>query len=123
MLHGTVGMGFIGFMAKLQRWDESAVFFDGGSLALFVLSIVVYLTVTIPALRTIVDPVVGVDTRGDQVEAMRVLAAGNVIVVGLLGAILALQAGQEWARRSESWEKEKIEKEEKEKAEKEKKGQ
>ena len=82
------------------------------------MSIVVYLTVTIPALRTIVDPVVGVDTHGDQVEAMRVLAAGNVIVVGLLGFILALQAGQEWARRTESQAKEKLElKEEKEKKE------
>lgn len=53
--------------------------------------IAVYLTVTIPSLRTIVTPVEQVDTRGDQVDAMRVLSAGNVIIIICLGLILALQ--------------------------------
>jgi hypothetical protein len=57
----------------------------------YVFAISVYITVTIPALRTIVNPVVGVDTRDDQIEAMRVLSAGNTIMVVLLGAVLILQ--------------------------------
>jgi hypothetical protein len=48
-------------------------------------------TVTIPALRTIVDPLEE-DSRNDRVEAMRILAAGNTIIMFVLGAILALQA-------------------------------
>ena len=60
-------------------------------LAVYVLTIAVYLTVTIPSLRTIVDPVAGVDTRDDQIEAMRVLSAGNTIMVILLVGVLLLQ--------------------------------
>jgi ER membrane protein SH3 len=82
-----------------------------------VLCISIYLTVTIPALRTIVTPLEGVDTREDRIEAMRVLSAGNVMIMVGLGAILILQvcddfpqkfacfhvpqAGQEYARRAE----------------------
>ena len=54
----------------------------------FVFGIAVYTTVTIPSLRTIVDPVVGIDTRDDQIEAVRVLSAGNTILVVLLGGLL-----------------------------------
>jgi hypothetical protein len=78
----------------------------------------VYLTVTIPSLRTIVTAVEQVDSRGEQVDAMRVLSAGNVIIIICLGLILALQvrvllliraliinvssqAGQEYARRKD----------------------
>lgn len=60
-------------------------------IAGYIFGIAVYVAVTIPSLRTIVDPVPDVDTRNDQIEAMRVLAAGNTIIAVLLGAILALQ--------------------------------
>jgi hypothetical protein len=50
-----------------------------------------YLSVTLQTLRTIVNPVEGVDSREDRVEAMRILAAGNTIIMLLLGAILCLQ--------------------------------
>ncbi|KAH9479620.1 hypothetical protein JR316_0008215 [Psilocybe cubensis] len=102
LLHGMVGIGLIGFLAKLHKWTESAVFFDGSSLAAYVFAIVVYLTVNINSLRTIVDPVQNVESREDQVMAMRVLAAGNVIIIASLGLILLLQAGQEWAQRTEA---------------------
>lgn len=67
---------------------------DGGrtvALAAYVFSIAVYITVTIPALQTIVTPLPDVDTREDQVGALSVLSAGNVIIMFLLGAILVLQ--------------------------------
>lgn len=50
-----------------------------------------YLTVTIPSIRTVVTPVEGVDTREDQIEALRVLSAGNTLIIVLLGGVLALQ--------------------------------
>lgn len=59
--------------------------------ALYIFALGVYLTVSIPSLRTIVDPIVGVDTRSDRIEAMRVLGAGNTIIMVLLGAVLCLQ--------------------------------
>ena len=27
-----VGVGLIGFVSKIHQWDESAIYFDGGSL-------------------------------------------------------------------------------------------
>ncbi|KIM44905.1 hypothetical protein M413DRAFT_365901 [Hebeloma cylindrosporum] len=102
LLHGMVGVGLIGFLSKLHKWDESAMFFDGSSLAAYVFAIVVYLTVTINSLRTIVNPIHDVDTREDQVVAMRVLSAGNVIIILALVLILILQGGQEWAYRTEA---------------------
>jgi hypothetical protein len=108
-LHGLIGVGLIGLISKLHKWDESAMFFDGSSLgeyhpslvnsrhfnvrasAAYVFAIAIYLTVIVPSLRTIVMPVENVDTRDDQVEAMRILAAGNTIIMVLLGAILTLQ--------------------------------
>jgi len=102
LLHGLMGVGIIALLSKLHKWDESAMFFDGSSIVAYVFAISVYITVTIPALRTIVNPVVGVDTRDDQIEAMRVLSAGNTIMVVLLGAVLILQAGEEYARRADA---------------------
>jgi len=96
-----VGIGVVGLLSKLIKWDDSAMFFDGSSMAAYIFAISVYVAVTIPALRTIVTPLKDVDTRQDQIEALRVLAAGNTIIIFIFGAILALQAGQEYALRLE----------------------
>ncbi|KAF7430601.1 hypothetical protein PC9H_006309 [Pleurotus ostreatus] len=115
LLHAMVGVGVVGLISKLHKWDDSAMFFDGTSLAAYVFGIAVYITVTIPTLRTIVTPVVGVDTDEDRAEALRVLSAGNTIIILCLGAILALQAGQVYARRAEARELAKIRETEKQK--------
>ncbi|KAG5653326.1 hypothetical protein H0H81_001066 [Sphagnurus paluster] len=69
------------------------------------MSVAVYLTVTIPALEAIVTPLEEgknlQEATEDRVQALRVLSAGNVIVMVCLGSILVLQAGQEYARRAE----------------------
>jgi hypothetical protein len=52
----------------------------------------------------------------DRVEAMRILSAGNTIMMLVLGAILVLQGGQEYARRAELRELARLEKAEKEEA-------
>lgn len=81
-------------------------------------SVAVYLTVTIPALRTIATPLPE-ETRDIRIEAVRVLSAGNVLMmVALVGVLLLqvrlttederatydlfIQAGQEYARRTEA---------------------
>ncbi|EAU90130.1 hypothetical protein CC1G_05668 [Coprinopsis cinerea okayama7 len=102
LLHSFLGVGLLGLLAKLHKWDNSAMFFDGSSVAAYVFAIAVYLGVTIPGLRTIVLPVAEVESPDVQVEALRVLAAGNIIMIACLGFVLTAQAGQEWARRSEA---------------------
>ncbi|KAJ9477686.1 Secretory component protein SHR3 [Pseudozyma hubeiensis] len=56
LLHGMMGLGVIGLIAKLHRWNEMAKYFDGGSLALFMGAICMYLGVAVPNLRLIADP-------------------------------------------------------------------
>ncbi|TEB36478.1 Shr3 amino acid permease chaperone [Coprinellus micaceus] len=99
LLHGMMGVGLLAGVYKLNVWDESAMFFDGSSLAAYVFAIVVYLSVVIPGLRTVADPVKDVDTKEDQIEALRVASAGNIIMIACLTLVLLLQAGQEYARR------------------------
>ena len=65
---------------------------NSGSVA-YIFAMATYIAVTIPSLRTIVEPVPDVDTLEDRIEAMRVLSAGNTIMMVLLGSILALQVG------------------------------
>ena len=59
----------------------------------YIFAMATYIAVTIPSLRTIVEPVPDVDTLEDRIEAMRILSAGNTIMMVLLGSILALQVG------------------------------
>lgn len=56
----------------------------------YIFSAAVYLAVSVPSLRTIVTPA-DVDTRADRIEALRILSAGNTIMMVVLGAILVLQ--------------------------------
>ena len=67
------------------------------SAGAYVFCISIYLTVIIPALRTIVTPLERVDTREDRIEAMRVLSAGNVMIMVGLVAILVLQVSEKVA--------------------------
>lgn len=32
LMHAVMGMGIVGLVGKLHKWDESAMFFDGSSL-------------------------------------------------------------------------------------------
>lgn len=59
--------------------------------AAYIFAIAVYLSVGVPSSRTVAAPIAGVDTREDQIEALRILSAGNTIIMVLLGAVLALQ--------------------------------
>ena len=49
----------------------------------------------IQACRTVVDPVPDVDTEEDRVEALRILSAGNTIIIACLVGVLVLQVRSE----------------------------
>jgi len=123
LIHAVMGLGVISIVGKLHRWDESAVFFDGSSLALFIAGIIIYLSVTIPTLQTIVNPIIIPEQQqhdtavvSDQREAIGVLSAGNTLIIGCLIGVLGLQAGQEYARRVDARELAKVQQEEREEA-------
>ncbi|KAG8930446.1 hypothetical protein FRC03_008846 [Tulasnella sp. 419] len=107
LLHSLMGVGLIGLISKLHKWDDSAMFFDGASLVAFLAAVVLYLSVTIPGLRTIVEPL-ETETESDRIETLRVIGAGNTMAIVCLIGVLAMQAGQEYARRYEQRELAKI---------------
>jgi len=100
-LHSMMGIGILCLLGKLHKWDESAVWFDGSSLAAFVFAIAVYLTVTIPALQAVVNPAEA-DPEFTFDQNLGLLGAGNTIIAGLLVLILVMQGGQEYAKRAEA---------------------
>jgi hypothetical protein len=87
--------------------------------AALIFSVSIYLSVTVPALRTVIVPAKE-DFYEDQVQALQLVSAGNVINLAVIALILGLQvsvafvlkhrfyllnaimqAGQEWAKRTE----------------------
>jgi len=117
-----IGVVLLGLLAKLHQWDDSAMFFDGSSIATVLFGFAVYMTVIIPTLRTIVTPLAE-DSREDRIQALQILSAGNIIVMCCLGLVLLLQAGQEYAKRADAKEQAKVEAEGKKKGEETKKNQ
>jgi hypothetical protein len=137
LLHGMIGLGLVGLLAKLHRWTETAKWFDGVSLVLFMGCVAMYGSVQIPNLRVLADPSnvdillrssvrtqretvvkarikageLAADTvvdlgaeamTGDEREAtLKVLAAGNTIILALLAGVLLFQASEWWIERSE----------------------
>jgi hypothetical protein len=92
---GSLGAYYYSLVSgSLNREADWIISIFGGLIAAFVFAIAMYITVTIPAIRTVVTPVVGVDTREDQIEAMRVLSAGNTLMMVLLGGVLTLQVSE-----------------------------
>jgi hypothetical protein len=88
--------------------------------AVFVFAIAVYLTVTIPALKAVVNPAEA-DSEFTPDQNLGLLGAGNTIIAGLLVLILVMQVrhaavdnaanrteylriqgGQEYAKRTEA---------------------
>ena len=111
-----MGIGMLACILKMGEWDESALFFDGSSvgelplsssrrlglqaqaqsrlpqsrLGLFLIGIILYISVTLPTLGSVVSPS-EVDTLNDQREALSVLMAGNSMIIFCLVGILVLQ--------------------------------
>ncbi|KAL1405346.1 Protein csh3 [Vanrija albida] len=124
LFHAAMGLPLIVLLLKLHKWTESALFFDGTSVALQLATIVLYLSVHIASLRTFLpDSNKGSNsfnflpqppprdvpaTDDEKIEAVRVLAAANALVGLLLLGVIGMQIGQEYAGNVEAREQAKI---------------
>ncbi|KAL7420424.1 Protein csh3 [Cryptotrichosporon argae] len=123
LFHVALAVPLFTILIKLQRWTESAVFFDGSSAALQLATIILYITVHISSLRTALPDSAAAQTwsflpappardapptADERVEAVRVLAAGNALCGLLLLAVIGMQVGQEYAGRMEEKEQMRI---------------
>ena len=135
LLHTVIGTGLLGFFIKLYRPSESNKLFDGASLMLYVVGIIIYVANIVKGMRVVssgkydVDLVEGESTLGttsvvpgEEVplgrdDSLRVMAATNTILALVMVGVLVLQAGQWYAERKEGQEVEKYMEEQAAKAE------
>ncbi|RDW64764.1 hypothetical protein BP6252_10415 [Coleophoma cylindrospora] len=108
ILHIVVSVGFCGFFIKLFKPSEANLLFDGASLVLYVIGVVVYITNIVKGLRIVtmglynkVGDELGVEGIGRE-DSLKVLAASNTILALVLVGVLVLQAGQWYAERKEA---------------------
>ncbi|KAH8815183.1 putative secretory component protein SHR3 [Xylogone sp. PMI_703] len=121
ILHIIIGVGFLGLFIKLFKPTEANLLFDGASLVLYLVGVVVYITNIVKGLRMVTAGTYGdpSDAAPGEVvigreDSLRVLAASNTILALVLVGVLVLQAGQWYAERKEQDEAAEFEKEEKE---------
>jgi len=122
ILHIVLAVGFLGLFIKLFKPSEANLLFDGASLVLYVIGVVVYISNIVKGLRMVTAGSYGVSntlTEGDVVigreDSLRVLAASNTILALVMVGVLVLQAGQWYAERKDRDEEAKFEKEKEEK--------
>ena len=121
LLHIVIAVGLFGFFIKLFRPTESQQLFDGASLALYVVGIIIYITNIIKGLRQISAGEFYQPQLTDEAkvlgreDGLRVLCASNTILALVLVGVLVLQAGQWYAERKESQEMQKLEQKRQEK--------
>jgi hypothetical protein len=121
ILHIAISIGFIGFFTKLFKPSEANLLFDGASLVLYTVGVVVYITNIVKGLRIVtlgaydVIPDSSTEIVVGREDSLRVLAASNTILALVLVGVLVLQAGQWYAERKDQDEAEKFEKEQEEK--------
>lgn len=131
-------LGLAGLVIKLYKPSESNMLFDGGSLVLYMVAIIVYVANIVKGLRIVSvgsygilnmadltqDQADEIDLAGNDRETgndvlgrednLKVLAASNTILALVLVGVLVLQAGQWYAERSDQREMKKLEEAEKE---------
>ncbi|KAK4934063.1 Protein csh3 [Elasticomyces elasticus] len=130
-MHIIIGVGLLGFLLKLYKPSESNLLFDGGSLVLYMIAVIVYLTNIVKGLRIVSVGVYGEGLEGmtldraDDVDNLgldadtgnsvlgrednlKVLAASNTILALVLIGVIVLQCGQWYAERAEEKERQQI---------------
>ena len=129
-------LGLAGLILKLYKPSESNMLFDGGSLVLYMVAVIVYITNIVKGLRIVTEGKYGMmnleELTQDQIDEvnlagfdretgntvlgrednLKVLAASNTILALVLVGVLVLQAGQWYAERSDERERKKIMEEE-----------
>ena len=119
-----LAMGLVGLISKLYKPSESNMLFDGGSLVLYMVAVIVYIANIIKGLRIVSEGTYGigmnklsleeidnVDASGHDVDSgdsvlgrednLKVLAASNTILALVLVGVLVLQVGQWYAERTD----------------------
>ncbi|KAI6250358.1 Secretory component protein SHR3 [Erysiphe necator] len=117
MLHIVIGIGFFGLFIKLFKPSEANLLFDGASLVLYVVGVIVYISNIVKGLRIVTNGSYGADEIDSslafgRVDSLKVLAASNTILALMLVGILVLQAGQWYAERKDHDETARFEREE-----------
>ncbi|PRT55018.1 Secretory component protein SHR3 [Wickerhamiella sorbophila] len=96
VLHGVLAIGFTGIFIKIYKPTEANTLFDGGSLVLFVIAIVFYLS----NLRVAAQSVLTGDWYDiDETTGIQLMSASQVLIVLVFMGVLALQLGQWWAAK------------------------
>jgi hypothetical protein len=127
ILHIAIFIGFSGFIIKLFKPSEANLLFDGSSLILYTIGVVVYLTNIVKGLRIVTEgkydqifteeeKATMTDTTVGREDSLRVLAASNTILALVLVGVLILQAGEWYAERKDRDDAAKFEKTQKENA-------
>lgn len=95
ILHGVAGLGLIGCFIKLYKPLEDAKYFEYGTLGLFMVAIIIYLT----NLRVgVASAVSGQWGDVDMPTGINVIAASEVMIVIVLSGVLLLQGGLYYAQ-------------------------
>lgn len=81
--------------------------FDGASLVMYMIGLIMYGTNVIRGLRVVESGEYGAEVG--RVDTLRVMAASQVILALVLVGVLVLQSGQWYAERKESQEIKKME--------------
>lgn len=120
ILHLVIGTGLAGLLLKLYKPSEANMLFDGASLVLYLVGVVVYVSNIVQGLRIVSNGIYGDPASLSAEEAaaavaeghepvgredsLRVLAASNTILALVLIGVLILQAGEWYAARKEEQE-------------------
>ncbi|KAF3909474.1 hypothetical protein AA313_de0203243 [Arthrobotrys entomopaga] len=99
VLHAIILIALMAFIAKLYKPSESNALFDGASLVLFMVAVIVYGSNTIKGMQIIKSGDYGDEIP--QVQSLQVVAASNTIMALVLIGVLLLQAGQWYAEKKE----------------------
>jgi ER membrane protein SH3 len=124
MFHLVLGSGILGLLIKLYKPSESNLLFDGGSLGLYMVAVIIYIANIVKGFRIVDAGVYGVglgklsedeydnvDGSGYDVDSgdsvlgrednLKVLSASNTILALVLVGVLVLQIGQWYAERAD----------------------
>ncbi|KAF3936724.1 hypothetical protein ABW19_dt0201340 [Dactylella cylindrospora] len=106
VLHVIILIALAAFIVKLYKPSESNALFDGASLVLFMVAVIVYGSNTVKGMQIIKGGDYGEEIP--QIQSLQVVAASNTIMALVLIGVLLLQAGQWYAEKKEKEELAKV---------------
>jgi hypothetical protein len=122
ILHIAIFIGYSGLFYKLYKPSEANLLFDGASIILYTIGVIVYMTNIVKGLRivtlgeydnafSVAEKAAMTESVANREDSLKVLAASNTILALVLVGVLVLQAGQWYAEHKDMDEAAKFEKE------------